>query len=250
MKENIQIATAKINRSAAILGAAIAAIASVIVAFISYQAGRASLSQSTPSDAATTRTAQHFNAMKDFSRDENPAGPWSYGYLSIRQNFGLLPDSRSGSLGDTGLSVWCFGVSIPGLAVSANVALHYIEDDSIVFAPDMLYLSPGANGEASVLRWTARKAAKIEVKGHFDSIKGKDVVSDVQITYNLRRTIFREAVEAHGLRSVKRFTLNVDVDKGDRIDFIVRLGADGRYETAGVGLSVEIDEYLTASQER
>ena len=90
--------------------------------------------------------------------------------------------------------------------------------------PGQLALHPGADGAASVVRWTAPEAAELEVSATFAAI-GNQPTTDVHV-FQDGQEVFQGWLNLHGGKNSASFTGKVSVAKGGTIEFVVGRGND------------------------
>ena len=142
-----------------------------------------------------------YSAVDEFSTtNENPNGSWSYGWMPIDfSDFNIYTTHNSfqwyGSLGsDLSPMIW---INPGGSAYGVPTG--------------WLSLHPGPGTEPSVLRWTAPIGGDIHVTGQF--LAGDGGIMSVAVSHNSQK--IWTATDSGS------FDLNIKVNVGDTIDFVV-----------------------------
>jgi hypothetical protein len=184
--------------------------------------------------------AQTFNPAAEFSGNNNPNGPWTYGY-SLTLGDRLIPHRTSlpPIVSYTGgLALWRtdLGSGVPALwynPISLKVSFG-----TLVLSPGELVLHPGPNEEFGLLRFSAPMDGTYNVIGSFGGNDNRGTSSDVHILAN-GESIFSGLVNGFGPGSGPSFDLTVPLKSGDSIDFAVGTGHNG-FANDGTGLATEI----------
>jgi hypothetical protein len=184
--------------------------------------------------------AETFNPAAEFSGNNNPNGPWTYGY-SLTLGDSLIPHRTSlppivSSTG--GLAVWRtdLGSGVP--AVWYNPISLKVNFGTLVLAPGELVLHPGPNNEFGLLRFSAPIDGTYNIAGSFSGNDNRGASTDVHILAN-GESIFSGAVNGFGPGSGPSFNLTVPLKLGDSIDFAVGTGQNG-FANDGTGLATDI----------
>lgn len=183
-----------------------------------------------PRAHAATHT---YDIAADFSGVENPNCVWSYGWSQSRgSTFNLATTPGQDNSSGTVIGWELFGGIIPAYAVTD----YYL---STVFIPQgTVNLHPGPLGENSVVRWTAPSAGSCTIQGWF---KGNDFAhptsTDVAILHGATE-IFSGAINSYDVPL--NFSLTVQVNAGDTIDFAVGYGSNGNYFGDSTGINAAI----------
>jgi hypothetical protein len=175
------------------------------------------------------------DAKADFSALSNPTGAWSYGSrASPNAPFTVYPVHRS-TYGAS-LPMWSLGSHPYVLSNTSSVAQTY---ETVSIPPDVLGLHPGANGERSIVRWTAAHDGLMRVKGYFMGIDTGGTTTDVTITHNGAAQLFSARVNGSGSNSRVNFSFTRQVAAGNVLEFSVGHGGNG-YANDSTALSASI----------
>lgn len=181
------------------------------------------------------------NAVADFSADQNPIGRWSYGYKAVTAGATFARYSERSSPDGPGLNKWSSanGLCCPAVVHnSTGTTQTYVTASSVKHPPDLLNVHPGANGERSLVRWTASAAGAMKIEGRFEGLDTIGTTTDVAVTHNSSSTLFNAEINGDG--KVASFSFVRVVNAGDTIDFSVGVGSNGGYENDSTGLAVSI----------
>ncbi len=174
-----------------------------------------------------TAYASPFSAVGQFDPNNNPSslGPWSYGYET---SFGgsLVPYPYKLANG------WGYNNCNPpdGSGCFWNTPL-------IGDLGSELILHPGANGDFSVLRFTAPSSGNYSVSGFFEGIAAQNTTTDVHVLVN-GSSIFSD--DLNDLNKHHDFSGLFSLSSGQTIDFIVGVGEDGNYNFDSTGFAATI----------
>jgi uncharacterized protein (TIGR03067 family) len=207
-----------------------------------------------------TKHESQWSLTRDFSREQNPNGCWSYGWTpGLAGQFTLLTKSQGG-----GFTGWFRLLAENPLAVSRAIKENDTELEQTVreetirpidhpmggppavvindkkttlegVAPGEVNMHPGPTGEHAVTRWTAPRAGHVSVRGKFGA--GNSGLVDVRI--------LRNGISLFSVLNTEKdepFTLEIEVWKGDAIDFAVGAGRNGNsYGATPVEAAIMID---------
>ena len=123
--------------------------------------------------------------------------------------------------------------------VSFNPTQRTLSMAAIRWTPGRLSLHPGPKGEYSVVRWTAPGAGVHAVKAAFLSIDPA-ATTDVYVLHN-GRPLFEGLINLAGKPSRAEYAGNVNVAKGDTLDFAVGFG-NATHSSDSTGLEVTLRE--------
>ncbi|GMV24937.1 MAG: hypothetical protein AMXMBFR58_09680 [Phycisphaerae bacterium] len=186
-------------------------------------------------------TGQVWDNVADFSHDLNPSGAWTLGKAASRPVTGvdLAPFSWCSELGADGLWFW---VPVHGTTpwIAQNVTDLPIGFGGDQVAPPRTQLCrPGSAGQNAVLRWTSPDAATVAVEARFGGVvvDPDPTTTDVAVLHN-GVELFAAVVEGVGAGATA--VLEVQVDKGDVIDFAVGYGTNGSNANDAMALHVVI----------
>jgi len=155
-----------------------------------------------------------FNAAANFSAAQNPTGAWSYGYRS--------------SPGTTFTPYPAPAWYDPALQNAYNCP------QATAHSSELVHLHPGAEGQESVVRWTAPSAGTAQLTGRFENLN--NATTDVHVQHN-STSVFDGYVNGQG--SVVPFSLQRTVAAGDVVEFVVGAGGNG-YGSDSTGLAATI----------
>jgi len=173
-----------------------------------------------PGAEPTTMHKRQWSLTRDFSREQNPNKSWSYGWTrGSAEQFTLLTKYQ-----DNGFTGWfrlprnSWGV-VP--AVAANDTKTTLEG----VAPGEVNMHPGPSGEHAVSRWTAPGDGHVSVRGKFGA--GNPGQVDVRVLHN-GNSLF----SVLNTEKDEPFTLEIEVRKGDTLDFDLGAGRNGYFSGA------------------
>lgn len=177
------------------------------------------------------------DAVADFSNAQNPNGAWSYGSQAVGGGFTLYP-SHNNQFG-SGLDTWSASSSAccPMVTKNSTGATASYAGGVVVQPTDLLNVHPGANGERSIVRWTAQAAGTVNLAGRFQGLDNVGTTTDVLIKHN-GTTIFSGNMNGYG--QTLPFALTRTVSAGDTLEFSVGYGANGTYNNDSTGLAVTL----------
>lgn len=185
-------------------------------------------------EASCLATQTMFNAAKDFATQNNPAGPWSYGWTqTLGAEFQLFQTGRIIS----DIFRWQ-----PEERAYPVVGIRTREDanrrSSAPIRSEQNWLHPGPKGECAVLRWTATRTGIVKVTGKFTGYSGL-TTTDVHI-FHQRKEVFTSYVNLQGQGNDSPFDIKLVAQPGDTIDFVVGSG-NGSYNDDTTWLDAVID---------
>ncbi|MCX6996550.1 MAG: hypothetical protein NTV49_05580 [Kiritimatiellaeota bacterium] len=190
--------------------------------------------------AENSATRAKFDVAEDFSIKDNPAGPWSYGWIE-------KPDGSFHLFTNTHISSACpdlrgwkqnesFGVII-------NTSEEIIHASGSTFRPKQVAVHPGSSGGCAIVRWTAMRAGTVKLAGAFTGLSGLEGTSltttDVHVLHQ-GEEVFASDLNLHGKGNESPFDVRVAVQPGDTIDFSVGYG-NGSHNCDTTGLEVVVE---------
>lgn len=183
-----------------------------------------------------------YDAVTDFSIQNNPAGTWSQGYTrTLGSPFAIHSTAQLNYI--PGADRWTTPAIDPSLATARNNTGQTVTGSPGTYSPPpgMLVLHPAFDGTCDVVRWTAPSTGEIIISGKFT---GLDVVTtvadtDVHILYNSTVDLIHAPI-LHGLGSEYAFSVTYSVTAGDAIDFVVGKGPSGLHQNDSTGLQATI----------
>jgi hypothetical protein len=172
------------------------------------------------------------SAFADFSLTNNPNGNWSYGFTPTLGGSITLYNSSSNFPGIGvppygTLQVWNNSSNSPAPFLGANTFGTQIlpcPSCSLNIPPDFLILHPEITGTLSVLRWTAPSAGTYTISGLFQGVDFQP--HPTTDTYILVNGISAYANFLNTFGVPQNFSLVVQLNAGDTIDFAVGNGGD------------------------
>lgn len=126
--------------------------------------------------------AQTWDNAVQFSSENNPNGPWTYGYLDEKNNFKLYNSTiKAGE----GISGWALD-SDPDAAgnVTVNTTNEPIERFGIRWEPGQVLIHPGLGTYRAVIRWTSPVSAKINLRAFFKGQSKAGAPANIEIRKN------------------------------------------------------------------
>jgi hypothetical protein len=186
-----------------------------------------------------------YDAVRDFSIQQNPNGVWSYGWessLGSALNLYTLTDTTS----VPGMSVWLVSETGEYWDDPPYVA-HNDTDKKVCFVqvcvpPKYLHLHPKFSGELgvgelSVVRWTAPSTGRFQIEGAFMGLDYQPTTTDVHVLVNSKKSLLNGPITSYKWPLI--FNLTVKVLAGDTVDFAVGWGKNDQYaDSTGVRVAV------------
>jgi hypothetical protein len=184
------------------------------------------------STGLTATIDQIWSAVRQFSSANNPNGSWSYGSTpSLGGAFTLLTSGRCASL-----LGWAFEGAEPFVLGNPTGKRQSCGTGQV--PTNLLDMHPGAEGQYSVVRWTAPAAGQFRIRGLFEGIDPHPTTTDVHVLLN-GVPIFDGEIGSYGVPM--RFNLVEALNAGETIDFAVGFGTDGNFLYDSTGLSATIE---------
>jgi hypothetical protein len=178
-----------------------------------------------------------YDAVDDFSPSQNPSGPWSYGYRASGGGAFSPLTSNDNVYGlPAGMHTWY----LPGVwnlpAVIHNGTGTSQSYFGAVQPTTVLNLYPGANGEKSVVRWTAQGPGTAQIAGRFEGLDA--TTTGVSVVKNGSTSLFTGNIT--GLSNQAPFSLSLTVVAGDTIEFQVYYNGDVQHDSTGLAANVTV----------
>jgi len=194
-----------------------------------------------PAPAAAT-PADDLLASFSSLQNPSPSGHFSYGFQRNRwatfEAFaarGTILGSASWQVTETPL-LGCPGTcSLPAIWKNETSSVQTVR--SLNVPPGVVVFHPGAEGELSVVRWTAPSAGTFRASAWFDPLD--DTTTNVAVVLNgvepplLAAKVSREAAAI--------FERTLPLRAGDTLDFTVGVGENGDYAFDSTGIQIVID---------
>jgi hypothetical protein len=179
-----------------------------------------------------------YDAAADFSPSNNPNGVWSYGVSTTLGGSMSLYTSASDL---SGMDFWNnSGVTWDPPWVGHNGTGSPINFSSVTVGPGQLGFHPGANGEISIVRFTAPAAGQYALSSSFSGLDHVGpTTTGVHVLLN-GASIFDGAVNGFGPGSGPSFATTLTLAAGNTVDFAVDFGTDGTYNFDSTGLSAKL----------
>ena len=183
-----------------------------------------------------------FDAVKDFSIEQNPKGAWSYGYSKTLGGSFVPHTERDPDVFGGKADRWSSPAVGPDIAVMRNKSGSTILGDPPTYQipPDVIHMHPGEGGIFDIVRWTCPQSGQYSIQGAFRGLdKGATADVDVHVTKNSTAELFSEVLRGPSAPE-KPFTLNSSLDRNDTLDFIVGVGPSGSHGSDSTGLRVKL----------
>jgi hypothetical protein len=182
--------------------------------------------------------ASEYNALEDWSITSNPNGVWSYGW---ERTLGdpLTLYTFAGTCEEGGVSWWVIDCdTLPGIGHNDTQErkCYY----TWCLPPTYLLLSPGPNGEFSILRWTAPATGNFLIEGEFTGLDyAYPTTTDVHVLVNSSRSLLSGPITSYKLPLT--FAMKVTLSAGDTVDFAIGFGYNDNYfgDATGVRFAVK-----------
>jgi hypothetical protein len=180
-----------------------------------------------------------YDLTADFSTVQNPNCVWSYGWTESRgSTFNLVTDAQEISASYGTVRGWIpYGGFYPGLLSPGTAVTDWDPPGEFIPAGTVSF-HPGPLNQNSVIRWTAPSAGTSTIQGWFrgNNYHGP-TTTDVAILHGATE-IFTGEINSYNVPL--NFSLTVQVNAGDTIDFTVGFGSNGNYFGDATGISATI----------
>lgn len=183
-----------------------------------------------------------FDVVADFSIVSNPAGPWSYGYSKTLGGEFVLHTTRQVDV-FPGVDRWSSPQVERCIGVMHNRRGTPVPGPERTYAvpPDMLHMHPGEGGIYDVIRWTCPRSGQYGVEGLFCGLDVSTDIADTDVhVMSLTNPLF--GGELYGLGTQRPFTVDIHLDAGDTLDFVVGVGPSGSHGSDSTGLKATITQ--------
>ena len=168
-------------------------------------------------------SAVAYDAAADFSTNTNPNGVWSYGWST---NLGSSLQLYTTPALNAGFNIWTYTNLYPYVAHNGTTNTITVANAHQVLQAGQMAAHPGANGEYSIVRWTAPLAGSYSIAASFAGADQDGDSADVHVLDN-STSIFNGDV--FGFGTPTSFSTNLVLGAGDTIDFAVGYGSDRSY---------------------
>jgi hypothetical protein len=196
------------------------------------------------SSSSLAQLPTDYDAVRDFSITSNPNGVWSYGWSTVLGGPMTLYATGNGDC-ITGLSDWREVSDCPDVVPQPNLAHNDTGasfcHQTFCIPPSLLDLHPGANGEYSILRWTAPARGSYLVQGTFAGVDFAPTTTDVHAVLNTKHAMLNASV--NDFADPLFFQQVVTVQAGDTVDFEVGYGRDADWGFDGTGVSFKVTKF-------
>lgn len=199
------------------------------------------------SDGITVVTPQ--DAEGRFSITDNPNGRWSYGYAPDLESGYTMTLYNTGTTQENSLQRWHTDSSTePSVTHNPTDDIQGINDGAgTVWPANTTAISPGLQGEKSIIRWTAPASGTYLISARFWDITGGYTSTDVHVLQN-GSSLFSDDITNHydvpasADQPEQNFTKIVDIiTTGETIDFAVGRGNDvNARDTTAVEIRVSL----------
>lgn len=174
---------------------------------------------------ATAQGSMIYDAAGDFSPTANPNGVWSYGSSATLGGAFVLGTS-SGT--QSGINWWINDYSVGAPSVTYNQSASSVTYSTATWPGTALGFHPGREGQYAVVRFTAPGAGPYNLATAFEGLDVMGTTTDVHVLVN-GMAIFDGTVNGTGPGSGPTFNTTWTLATGDRVDFVVGIGANGNY---------------------
>ncbi len=168
--------------------------------------------------------AASFHAAGDFSTTTNPNGPWSYGGTpTLGGTFTASTIAGpSPSCSNSNLTGWVTAGDQP--YVLSPLGGQQDCAGSITVPTGVLDMHPTSDGIYSVVRFTSPYAGIFDVTGFFQALHYGDTDDHVLASGTPITNLY---LQSNHQGSVAGFSLTVNLNAGDTLDFAVGMGSNG-----------------------
>jgi len=181
--------------------------------------------------------SQTYNLATDFSPENNPNGPWSYGSSDNRGSTFTIY-SNGYKINDD-IESWSNDSS--GRADPPHVIHNSTSSDvtvaTYIIPAGKVASHPGSNGENSVIRWTAPKSGTVQIDAVFTGINTSKSTVDVAILHDSQE-LWSDSINSYDVPFSASESLSVN--DNETIDFTVGYGSNGNYHFDSTGVDVTI----------
>jgi hypothetical protein len=187
-----------------------------------------------------------FSTAADFSAENNPNGPWSYGWRATDAEEMHLFRDKLINEPVSGLYGW--GHNNTGPCILFNTSAAVLKPPTLTWKPKQLTFHPGPGGEYCIIRWTAPRSGRCQIAGAFTGVSSAPpTTTDVHVFHN-GKSVYDSFINLRNCGNESSFDIQQDVKDGDTIDFVVGYG-NGNYGWDTTGLDAVIT-YSTQSAEK
>jgi hypothetical protein len=174
------------------------------------------------------------DASEAFTKNQNPNGPWSYGW-STSLGGGFTPFT-TGTVNNDDLEAWnASGLAALGIYRNAKDRLLPVAN-RIFYQPGQLAMHPGPAGQVSVLRWTAPAAGSYDVTAAFRALDAQPATTDVHVLHN---GVSKFDGTVNATMSGPAYAGTLALQAGDTVDVAVGYGNGSyNYDTTAVSFRI------------
>jgi hypothetical protein len=189
----------------------------------------------------TSQRQVRFDVVADFSIGSNPSAFWSYGYshtlggqfvLHASKQFDIFPGVdrwASAEIQDIGVMHNRTGTTVPG------------KERTYTIPPDMLLLHPGAGGIYDVVRWSCRQDGQYSIEGLFCGLDTQTDTADIDVCILVNSKVLPVHFNTmHGIGTKEAIALEILLNAGDTLDFVVGVGPKRSHGAGSTGLTATI----------
>lgn len=184
-----------------------------------------------------------YNNATGFSATNNPAGVWSYGYLSSGSSpnpttFTLY--TSSGTVSGSGGSIDYWNVSGGGLnppEIFYNPNNNVVSYSTITMQPDQAAFHPGPTDQYSDYRFTAPQAGSYSLSVTFTGIDTHGTTTDVHVLSG-GSSLYSSFINGYG--ATESFSTTLTLSTGALVDFAVGYGSNGNYFYDSTGIDATL----------
>lgn len=182
-------------------------------------------------ELAVTASAQTtFDAVAEFSMNDNPTGVWSYGSTSKFGRFNLSTNKLSYYV----LPGWGLSTAHPTWypVICKNNTGELFVYDNFVVTDGQVIITPGDTAEAryGVVRFTAPTTGLYDVRASFVGAcsggTGRGTTSDAHVVVN-GTSLFDATISGYGNGVSFTSAFPLTLNAGDAVDFVVGDGGNG-----------------------
>ncbi len=183
-----------------------------------------------------------FDAVGDFSIDQNPKGAWSYGYSKTLDGSFVLHTTREPNVFEGKVDRWSSPAVGPDIGIMRNKSGSTVigVPPTYEIPPDVIHMHPGQGGIFDIVRWTCPQSGQYSIQGAFRGLdRGTAADVDVHVRKNSAAELFSDVL-CGPCAPEKPFTFNSSLSRGETLDFVVGVGPSGSHGSDSTGFRVKI----------